>query len=238
MKLAPALLLAIAGLLLLPVASSHAADDAASFVVKGFEFDRGNVTVYDHGTTWADGEAILLNAGVLPNTAEYDIDFPVTADYAIWANYAAAAARPVDFFLDGEPLVRGLNGETGSFNSSTAKWEKQTTTPIKAGKHTFKFVCPGPCIPHIVAFRFESSKPFPPGWKRVPHPMHETLPGWSGRPEAGKTKTRTKTKTKKGPDRGSRFVGRGFSPATTCRPPGVSQPCDSVAFRVRLPSPR
>lgn len=171
-------------LLLVPSATSD--EPANSFTVGAGEFDRGNVAVYEVGMPWADAAPCVVNGGVAPNTAEYDIDFPVTARYTIWACYASAESRPVDLYLDEALLVRGVASITGGFNTSSAQWEKQIETTITRGRHTFKFVCPGPCIPHIVAFRFESSEPFPPGWKRRPRPLRESVPAWSGRPEPGK----------------------------------------------------
>ena len=158
-----------------------------SILIRAYEFDRGNVKVHDVGMSYADKEPVVINGGVTPNTAEYDLDFPVTADYVVSARYAAHDSRPVDLFLDDEKLVRGITATTGSWNTSTAVWEKQCEVKITKGKHCFKFVCPGPCIPHIVAFRFDSSEPFPPGFRRKPKPIRDKLHmSWSGKPEEGK----------------------------------------------------
>lgn len=183
----PAATVAVAaGVVLLAAPLAVAEEPSNSFTVGAWEFDRGNVAVYEVGMPWADAAPCVVNGGVAPNTAEYDIDLPVTARYAVWARYASADSRPVDLYLDDTLLTRGLSSTTGSFNTSSAQWEKQAEVNITAGRHIFKFVCPGPCIPHIVAFRFESSEPFPAGWRRRPRPVRETTPGWSGRPEPGK----------------------------------------------------
>lgn len=158
----------------------------SSFVVRAYEFDRGNVAVSDVGMAYADAEPVIFNGGPTPNATEYDLDFPVTARYAISGRYAAAESRPVDLRLDGVDLVRGFAGTTGSWQSSTAIWELLTEVDIEAGRHTVSLVCPGPCMPHIVALRFESSAPFPAGWRRRPKPIEAAPVAWSGTPEPGR----------------------------------------------------
>ena len=63
-------------------APSFAAEPAASFTIRADWFDRGNVRVSD-GEGYADRYACIWNAGSQPNQAEYDLDFPVTADYVL-----------------------------------------------------------------------------------------------------------------------------------------------------------
>ena len=127
------------------LAPSFAAEPVASFTIRADWFDRGNVRVSD-GEGYADRYACIWNAGQLPNQAEYDLDFPVTADYTLVALYAAETSRPVDIYLDGEKVHRGLAGVTGSWQTSTARWETQCTVHVTAGRHTIKLVCPGSCI--------------------------------------------------------------------------------------------
>ncbi|MBI3921992.1 MAG: hypothetical protein HY318_11295 [Armatimonadetes bacterium] len=158
-----------------------------SLHVYAYEFDRGNVLVQDVGNGYADKEPVILNAEKYPNTTEYDLDFPVTATYTFYGKYAAADSRPVDIFLDEEKVQRGFKSTTGSWNASTAIWEKQCEMSIAKGRHTVKLLCPGSCIPHIVAFRLDSSEPFPEGFKRKRKPISAKLnTTWSGKPEPGK----------------------------------------------------
>lgn len=160
---------------------------ANSILVYAYEFDRGNVLVQDVGNGYADKEPVILNAEKYPNTAEYDISFPVTASYTFFARYTAMDSRPVDVYLDNEKAHRGFASVTGSWNASSAIWEKQCDLEISQGSHTIKLVCPGSCIPHIVAFRLDSSEPFPNGFKRKRKPISATLTTtWSGKPEPGK----------------------------------------------------
>jgi len=136
----------------------------ASFTIRADWFDRGNVQVSTPGENYADKYPCIWNAGNLPNQSEYDIEFPVTADYTFVALYTAHDSRPVDIYLDGEKVHQGFAGVTGSWQTSSAKWEPQCTMHVTEGKHTIKLVCPGPCMPHICAFRLESPVPFPEDW--------------------------------------------------------------------------
>ncbi len=138
---------------------------AATFTLRADWFDRGNVRVSRPGESYADKYACIWNAGQYPNQAEYDIDFPVTADYTFVALYTAQSSRPVDIYLDGEKVHRGFAGVTGSWQTKQAAWETQCTIPITQGPHTIKLLCPGSCMPHICAFRLESPVPFPAGWR-------------------------------------------------------------------------
>ena len=135
------------------------------FTIRCDWFDRGNVDAGGVARGYADKFPCIVNGGKTPNQAEYDLDFPVTADYTIWALYAAVQSRPVDIYLDGKKLVRGFTKVTGSWQTSRARWFEQCTARITKGRHTVKLLCPGPCIPHICALRFESSEPFPKGWR-------------------------------------------------------------------------
>ena len=71
----------------------------------------------------------------------------------------------MDILLDGQKVHQGFAGATGSWQTAAAAWEKQCTFKVTQGKHTVKLICPGPCMPHICAFRMESPVPFPDGWK-------------------------------------------------------------------------
>ena len=90
-----------------------AAEPAGSFTIRAEWFDRGNVRVSLPGEIYADQYACIWNGGVLPNTAEYELDFPVTADYTLVALYTAADSRPVDVFLNDVRLFQGFAGVTG-----------------------------------------------------------------------------------------------------------------------------
>ena len=140
------------------------AEPVNQFTVGAHEFDRGNVQVSLRGQQYATESPCIWNGYKYPNHAEYDIDFPVTADYTFHALYTAAASRPVDILLDGETMHTGLSSVTGSWSTDKAAWEQQCVLQITAGKHTIALERKD-CIPHISAFRMVSSKPFPDGWE-------------------------------------------------------------------------
>ena len=172
-------------LVLALLATSFASAD--SITVRCYEFDRGNVKVYDVGNSYADTEPVVINGEKYPNTMEYDLDIPVTAKYEFFAKYAALQSRPVDIFVDGELVAHGFQSVTGSWQASTGKWEKQGEVEIAAGKHTVSLICPVGCIPHIIAFRLDSEVPFPDGWRRKPKSIEDKIhTTWSGSPEPGK----------------------------------------------------
>ncbi len=151
-------------------AASHSAGQThapapppAAFTIRADWFDRGNVRVSTPGQAYADRFACIWNAGELPNQAEYDLDVPVTGDYTIVALFAAHSPRPVDIYLDGNKVLEGFTGATGSWQTSSAHWETQGTVRIERGRRTIKLLCEGP-MPHICALRFEAAEAFPDGW--------------------------------------------------------------------------
>ena len=137
---------------------------ADSFTIRCDWLDRGNVDARSVARSYTGKYPCIVNGGEMPNQAEYDLDFPVTADYTIYALYTADGSRPVDILLDGKQIARGFTEVTGNWNTDHAKWFKQCTVPITAGKHTVKLNCVS-CIPHICALRFESPVAFPKAWR-------------------------------------------------------------------------
>ena len=141
------------------------------FTIEARDFDGGNARVSLTGQPYADGPSCIWNGGELPNWSEYEIEFPVTADYTLSVLYAAASARPVEIDFDEKNVYTGLKGVTGSWSTSSAKWEEQCKLRITRGTHTITLRCKGP-FPHICALRLKSSVPFPDGWK-LPRPTPE-----------------------------------------------------------------
>ena len=132
------------------------------FIIEASDFDDGNVRVSRSGQTYADGASCIWNGGELPNRADYVVEFPVAADYALSGLYAAAESRTVEIILDGKQVHRGFAGVTGSWNTSSAQWEPQCVLRLSAGTHTLLLRREGP-MPHICALRLKSSVPFPAG---------------------------------------------------------------------------
>ncbi len=57
-----------------------AADAVGSFTIRADWYDRGNVVRGQPGHGYANKYPTIWNAGKLPNVAEYDIEFPLTAE--------------------------------------------------------------------------------------------------------------------------------------------------------------
>jgi hypothetical protein len=148
---------------LLVAAPLHARAGQSEFTLQAQDFDNGNVRVSQQGQQYASVHSCIWNAGELPNIAEYEIDFPVTADYTLSALYAAAQARPVEIQMDGKKVHTGFQGVTGDWDTRSAKWEAQCTVHIAQGRRTIRLQCAGP-MPHICALRLQSSVPLPDGW--------------------------------------------------------------------------
>lgn len=138
------------------------ASGANSFRIPAFAFDRGNAKTFT--TSWADAEPMVASNGESPVVIEYDIDFPVTAVYALNIRYAAADARPVQLFLDGKSTGMGRRTATGTWNTSSAKWESTIELTITQGKHKLKLMRVE-AFPHVVSLKFDSPIALPEGWQ-------------------------------------------------------------------------
>ena len=172
------LILPIGCLLVAVLPSGLAASDdrpAGSFTIRADWFDRGNVRVSTPGENYADKYPCIWNAGNLPNQSEYDLEFPVTAEYTFVALYTALDSRPVEIYLDGRKIHQGFASVTGSWQTGQAKWEMQCKMRVTEGKHTIKLLCPGPCMPHVCAFRLESPVAFPKDWHLCRQAAQEQL---------------------------------------------------------------
>lgn len=151
-------------------ASSPAAEPN-TFTIPAYAFDRGNAKTFTD--RWADKEPMIGFGGQTPAFAEYDIPFPVTGKYKIFVRYSAAGPRPVELLLDGERLADCCRSATGSWNTSTAKWEEAAEVEIIEGTHTLKLQRGG-ALPHITAIRLEGNQPFPAKWT-LKRPKARTL---------------------------------------------------------------
>jgi len=156
---------------------------AGSLEFSACSFDRGNAEIYANPDHYADFGPITggLAEPAENGFVEYDVDFPVTAEYILYLRYAAGAARPVDVFLDGRKLGACCTGITFSsapfeipvrttWSSRYARWETlyewgvPLKTSITAGKHTLRLARGGP-LPHVTALRLDSSTAFPEDWQ-------------------------------------------------------------------------
>jgi len=178
----------------LPPPMDSQATRAASLTIPAWTFQRGNARVYASPDEYADGTP-LVGDGLEQSektaddraevaSVEYDIDFPVDADYTLQFHYASANPRPVDIWLDGKHMGKACNGVTidsrpteypvtfastarvlrwqGAYNYKTGKL---LALPVSKGKHTLKISRRGP-LPNIATLRLDSSTAFPEGWKQ------------------------------------------------------------------------
>ncbi len=153
-------------LFLLPLSSTIAVGpkppSAGVIEIPAFAFDRGNPKTFTR--QWVDGRPMVAFGGRSPVVVEYDFDLPVDGSYTIEFCYAAASARPVQLYLDERGLGDCCRTTTGSWNTSSARWEVGTRLFISPGKHTLRLARPG-SFPHLVALRLTGSRPFPKDWK-------------------------------------------------------------------------
>jgi len=175
-----------AAVLPLPVDHGRELPIAASLTIPSWTFDRGNAQVYASPDKYADGHPLIGGGPGQPEetAVEYDVDFPVDADYTLQFHYASNKARPVDVWLDGQYMGAGCNGVTidsrpteypVTFSSSARvlKWQglydhtegKLVALPITKGRHTLKISRRG-TLPSIAALRLDSATAFPEGWKQ------------------------------------------------------------------------
>ncbi|MCX6901655.1 MAG: SUMF1/EgtB/PvdO family nonheme iron enzyme [Verrucomicrobia bacterium] len=124
------------------------------FNIEARDFDDGNVRVSLKGQPYADAHSCIWHGGISPDRAEYVIEFPVTADYTLSALYAAHDSRPVEISVDGNVAHKGFAGVTGSWQTKSAKWEKQCTLRIERGAHSIMLRREG-AFPHICALRLQ-----------------------------------------------------------------------------------
>jgi formylglycine-generating enzyme required for sulfatase activity len=167
---------AVLGWMLLALALA-AAEPAREFTVGTARFTRGNLQVSLPGQTYATRFPCVWHGGKVPNEVEYDLDFPVTADYRIDVLYTAADSRPVDLLVDGRKVCTGMASVTGSWDTDRAAWETQGTVSLSAGAHTIRLERAS-AVPHLCALRFSSSVPFPADW--TPPPSASPAAEWQG----------------------------------------------------------
>jgi formylglycine-generating enzyme required for sulfatase activity len=145
-----------------PADNQPANNPAGSFVIPAYAFDRGNPETFT--ASWADAEPMVAFGGQSPVTVEYDIDFPLATQYTLHICYAAAKARPVELYVDGERVAQVCRTATGSWNTSGAQWEAACTLTLTQGKHTIRLVRADD-FPHVVSLRFDTAEKLPADWK-------------------------------------------------------------------------
>ncbi|HYH64801.1 MAG TPA: DUF1553 domain-containing protein [Urbifossiella sp.] len=133
------------------VAADPTKDAPAGTVrVEAEAFARGNVLKLTDG--YGAGIGVVINAGPLPNIAEYDVEVPAAGTYQFAVRYAAAEPRSVRVTVGGRLLPgEACGGKTGSWNPDTQTWHAEGVVALPAGKAVVKFARAGP-FPHIDKF--------------------------------------------------------------------------------------
>ena len=123
---------------------------ASSITIEAKDLDAGNVRVSLTGQAYADGPSCIWHGSGSPDRVEYVIEFPITADYTLSSLYTAQDSRPVAIRLDGKAVHNGLASVTGSWQTTSARWERQCTLHVERGRHTLSLEREGP-LPHVCA---------------------------------------------------------------------------------------
>ena len=118
--------------------------------VEAEAYSRGNALKLTDG--YGAGIGVIINAGPLPNFAEYDVEPKKAGTFQLAVRYAAADARPIRILVDGKPVLGDACGsKTGSWNPDTQTWEAVATLKLPAGKSAIRFERDGP-FPHLDKF--------------------------------------------------------------------------------------
>jgi formylglycine-generating enzyme required for sulfatase activity len=135
---------------------------STSFTIRADWFDEGNAI---SGGIYSDRYICIFNSGTTPNIASYEIDFPVAGTYQVEGLYAADQSRPVKILLNDKLLHQGFATTTGSWQTSSARWEDQGELRIDSpGIHIMTLEALD-LSPHICALRFTAESSLPDGWR-------------------------------------------------------------------------
>ena len=115
--------------------------------VKAVDFIQGNLTYNaDFG--------LVIDGGVLPAYAVYEVNLPYAGDYELWVRYATMAARPVDIYLDGILKKSAALGRfTEGWTYADARWSQELNIKTTKGRHSIKLITHKTPFPHIDAIK-------------------------------------------------------------------------------------
>ena len=139
-------------------ARPDACEAQESFGDKSFTFRAewySGGSMVPRGLPYSDKYVALAPPGVANSEADFEIEFPESGSYELWAFYSAADSRPLALEFDGEVVSdKALGGVNGSWQTSASTWERQLVlSNVSAGKHTITVRASSPDIPHFSAFK-------------------------------------------------------------------------------------
>ncbi|HTE17025.1 MAG TPA: DUF1549 domain-containing protein, partial [Armatimonadota bacterium] len=118
-----------------------------ALLVEAEDFVHGNVLKdREH---YGAGIGVLVNAGPMPNLAEYELSVPEAGPYQLDLRFASADARSLRIYIN-DLLVHsaGAASSTGGFFPDAQRWSAEGVFPLHAGKNRIRLEREGP-FPHI-----------------------------------------------------------------------------------------
>jgi glycosyltransferase involved in cell wall biosynthesis len=117
-------------------------------------FQRGNLN-----KTGRDfGGNVVIDGGLTPSFAEYDIYFPGGGRYELWIKYASQIHRPCRIYINNKLICpEGCLETTAGWTINDARWFKQCELDIGAGFNTLKLSSEG-IFSHLACIKFEEIK--------------------------------------------------------------------------------
>ncbi|MCX5701412.1 MAG: glycosyltransferase family 39 protein [Candidatus Omnitrophica bacterium] len=108
------------------------------------------VDFYEGNLVYNSEFGLLIDGGVSPAYAVYEITLPYDGKYELWAKYATRDFRPVEIYFDGTlRKAAALTKFTQGWTYSDSRWFKELDIDAEKGKHTLKFVAQKTPFPHI-----------------------------------------------------------------------------------------
>ena len=131
-----------------PLLEGAGAPPPGSLLIEAEAYARGNLLRDTSG--YGRGIGVLVNAGPLPNFAEYDLNLPAGGRYRVDVRYAAAQSRPCRLTLNGSTVLGSVAGEvTGSWTPEGQKWFFEGLLDLPAGPAVLRLERADGPVPHV-----------------------------------------------------------------------------------------
>jgi 4-amino-4-deoxy-L-arabinose transferase-like glycosyltransferase len=108
------------------------------------------VDFYEGNLVYNREFGLLIDGGISPAYAVYDITLPYDGKYEVWVKYATRDFRPVDIYFDGTlRKSSALTKFTQGWAYSDSRWFKELDIDSEKGRHSLRFVAEKTPFPHI-----------------------------------------------------------------------------------------